>query len=376
MEDSVTSEETPSTPVSKKKRGRTTGILAAILLVVPALLLGGFELFGRLDYVYEYDARVGGKLIIVSSRVSGWVTRKAVEQGSSIKRGQLLVQIDSRESALKVRHYDIKVQGVYAEINRLAAERTMVERQTNSRLETQKAELRAAVAATQALKAQHKLAMVEYERSKSLLARKITPRQRFDRDRAALQSLEGEVLEARAKEKAAKAKIEELAADRERLKVLDQQLAILKSQKNEHLVQKDQQQLDLKDRTIMSLVDGVVDETFVEEGEYVTPGQRLMLIHDPKVTWVDANIKETQVRRVKKGQTVHISVDAYPEREFKGLVKSIGNTTTGKFALLPNPNPSGNFTKITQRIPVRISVEQRGNMLRPGMLVEVKIYVD
>jgi len=376
MEDSATSTQKTSTPVKKKKRGRVVSILFIILLIVGALLWGGFQLFGRLNYVYEYDARVGGKLIIVSSRVSGWVTKRAVEQGSEIKKGQLLVQIDSRESTLKVQHYDVKLQGVKAKIDRLAAERAMVERQTNSRHDTQVSEFQAAEAATQALKARRKLAMADFERSQSLLERKIIPRQIYDKDNMELQRLEGEVAEALAKQKAASAKLEEVEADRERLKVLDQQLSILKSQKNEYFVLKDQQHLDLRDRTILSIIDGVVDETFVEKGEYVNPGQRLMLIHDPLDIWVDANIKETQIRRVKRGQTVLISVDAYPDKEFKGTVKAVGNTTTGKFALLPNPNPSGNFTKITQRIPVRIAVEQQKTVLRPGMLVEVKIIVD
>jgi membrane fusion protein (multidrug efflux system) len=376
MEGSGTLKDTTSTHVKGKKRGRVVSILFVILLIVAALLWGGYQLFGRLNYVYEYDARVGGTLIIVSSRVSGWVTKRAVEQGSEIKKGQLLVQIDSRDSTLKVRHYDVKLQGVKAEIDRLAAERTMVERQVNSRHATQESEFQAAEAATQALKAQRKLAMADFERSQSLLERRIIPRQSYDKDNAQLQRLEGEVAEALAKQKAANAKLEEVEADRERLKVMDQQLSILKSQKNEYFVLKDQQQLDLRDRTIQSIIDGVVDETFVEKGEYVNPGQRLMLIHDPMDIWVDANIKETQIRRVKRGQTVLISVDAYPDQEFKGTVKAIGNTTTGKFALLPNPNPSGNFTKITQRIPVRIAVEQQKIMLRPGMLVEVKIMVD
>lgn len=376
MEDSATSTQKTSTPVKKKKRGRVVSILFIILLIVGALLWGGFQLFGRLNYVYEYDARVGGTLIIVSSRVSGWVTKRAVEQGSEIKKGQLLVQIDSRESTLKVQHYDVKLQGVKAKIDRLAAERAMVERQTNSRHDTLESEFQAAEAATQALKAQRKLAMADFERSQSLLERKIIARQSYDKDNMELQRLEGEVAEALAKQKAASAKLEEVEADRERLKVLDQQLSILKSQKNEYLVLKEQQHLDLRDRTILSIIDGVVDETFVEKGEYVNPGQRLILIHDPLDIWVDANIKETQIRRVKRGQTVLISVDAYPDKEFKGTVKAVGNTTTGKFALLPNPNPSGNFTKITQRIPVRIAVEQQKTMLRPGMLVEVKIIVD
>lgn len=376
MEDSATSIQKTSTPVKKKKRGRVVSILFVILLILGVLLWGGIQLFGRLNYVYEYDARVGGTLITVSSRVSGWVTKRAVEQGSEIKKGQLLVQIDSRESTLKVQHYDVKLQGVKAKIDRLAAERAMVERQINSRHDTLESEFQAAKAATQALKAQRKLAMADFERSQSLLERKIIPRQSYDKDNMELQRLEGEVAEALAKQKAARAKLEEVKADRERLKVLDQQLSILKNQKNEYLVLKEQQLLDLRDRTIFSIIDGVVDETFVEEGEYVNPGQRLMLIHDPLDIWVDANIKETQIRRVKRGQTVLISVDAYPDKEFKGTVKAVGNTTTGKFALLPNPNPSGNFTKITQRIPVRIAVEQQKTMLKPGMLVEVKIIVD
>lgn len=376
MEDSVAPKDTTPARAKERKSGRVLGIFFVLLVVMAALAWGGFQLFGRLNHVYEYDARVGGKLIIVSSRVSGWVTNRAVDQGSAIKKGQLLVQIDARESNLKVQHYDVKLQGVKAEIDRLAAERAMVERQTNSRHDTLESEFRAAEAATQALKAQRKLARADFERSQSLLERKIIPRQSFDKDNAQLQRLEGEVAEALAKQKAARAKLEEVEADRERLKVLDRQLSILESQKNEYLVLKDQQILDLKDRTILSIIDGVVDETFVEKGEYVNPGQRLMLIHDPQDIWVDANIKETQIRRVKRGQTVLISVDAYPGKEFKGTVKSIGNTTTGKFALLPNPNPSGNFTKITQRIPVRIAVDQNGDMFRPGMLVEVKIMVE
>ena len=133
------------------------------------------------------------------------------------------------------------------------------------------------------------------------------------------------------------------------------------------------QRLDLEDRTIKSPIAGVVDRTFVETGEYVTPGQRLMLVHDPKRIWIEANIKETHVRRLKVGQEVTVEVDAYPDESFTGRVERIGNTATSAFALLPSPNPSGNFTKITQRLPVRIAIEQREGRLRPGMMVEVNI---
>ncbi len=96
-------------------------------------------------------------------------------------------------------------------------------------------------------------------------------------------------------------------------------------------------------------------------------------MHDPRKIWIEANIKETQIRELKAGQNVEVSVDAYPEMEFRGRVLTVGNATTSEFALLPSPNPSGNFTKITQRVAVRIAIEQKDGLLRPGMMVEINI---
>ena len=119
----------------------------------------------------------------------------------------------------------------------------------------------------------------------------------------------------------------------------------------------------------------MVDRTFVQVGEYVRPGQRLAIVHDPERLWIEANVKETQIRKLAIGQPVEIRVDAYPDEVFRGQVRIIGSATTGSFALLPNPNPSGNFTKITQRLPVRIEIERARERLAPGMMVEVRIDV-
>jgi len=99
----------------------------------------------------------------------------------------------------------------------------------------------------------------------------------------------------------------------------------------------------------------------------------LVLGHDPARVWGEANIKETSIRSLNVGQPVDIRVDAYPGEVFKGQVQIVGSAATSQFALLPTPNPSGNFTKITQRLPIRISIENPDERLRPGMMVEVKI---
>lgn len=355
---------------------RRAGKLSALAVAVLAIVWGGMALLGRLDTVYEYDARVSGKVITVSSRVAGWVVDRPVRQGSTVKKGDVLVKIDDRESRIMKRNYEARITGVNAELAKLQAERRLIDRQTQSRLEAQTSELQAAKAEAEAAKAELELAREEAKRAESLFKRKVISRQRLDRARSELSRLRGELRAAQAKQESAKATLEEVTADRDRLMVIDQEVEMLKSRREELRLLKEQQELDLEDRVIKSMVNGVVDQTFVEPGEYVNAGQRLVMVHDPGNIWVDANIKETEIRDIKPGQTVRVHVDAYPGETFRGTVEAVGNTTTGKFALLPNPNPSGNFTKITQRIPVRIAVEQENGKLRPGMLVEVEIETD
>ena len=89
--------------------------------------------------------------------------------------------------------------------------------------------------------------------------------------------------------------------------------------------------------------------------------------------WVDVNVKETEFRKLKVGASAKVKVDAYPGRTFEAKVQRLGGAATSQFALLPNPNPSGNFTKVTQRLPVRLAITQQQNLLRPGMMAEVTI---
>ena len=189
------------------------------------------------------------------------------------------------------------------------------------------------------------------------------------------QNLDGEYRTRVAELEEARNKLREERAERQRLSVLDNEINILVHEEDELQAQLERQRLDLKDRTIGSPLSGVVDRVFVEAGEYVTPGQRLLLVHDPKKVWIDANVKETDIRKVKIGQLVDVTVDAFPDKKFAGEVIAIGNAATSEFALLPTPNPSGNFTKITQRLRVRIAIDQEQNLLRPGMMVEVFIDV-
>ena len=165
-------------------------------------------------------------------------------------------------------------------------------------------------------------------------------------------------------------------AARREITMLERERETLEFRKIEAQTRIDRQRLDVADRTITSPINAVVSRAFVEVGEYVRAGQRIALLHDPEAIYILTNIRETDIRNVHIGQEVRLEIDAYPDRQFQGRVEMITHAATSEFALLPNPNPSGNFTKVTQRIPVRIAIDQQDGLLKPGMMVEVFIRVD
>jgi membrane fusion protein (multidrug efflux system) len=173
----------------------------------------------------------------------------------------------------------------------------------------------------------------------------------------------------------AEAQLAEAEAARQQSTVLQRRIEQLIAEEERLNAVQDQQRLEISDRTIVSPIDGVVDKLFLNPSEFVRPGQRLMLLHDPDDVWIDANVRETDVRRIQMGAEVKVTVDAYPDRTFTGKVIHIGSSATSQYALLPNPNPSGNFTKIVQRLPIKVKVEEAGELLRPGMMVEISVVV-
>lgn len=347
------------------------GVIGCVLAV--AAFVAGREIYHRINYVYSYDSRIEADVITISSRSSGWVTSLLVEEGSTVAMGQTLAAIDARESQLRVAELQAQLAGIDAERDRLVAERRLAEKQTSSLYFSQLSQYEMAKVAVSSLEPQLTLARRELERSRALFQSKVVSRRQLDQAETAEQQIDRQHRMAVAELAAAKANLAKAEAEKARLDVIDTEIAKLIFRRSEVKARLDHQLLDLTDRVIKSPVRGVVDKTFVKVGEYVTPGQRLALVHDPDKIWVEANIKETEVRDLKVGQRVEVSVDAYPGREFAGRVLIVGHAATNQFALLPTPNPSGNFTKITQRLPVRIAVEQRDGLLRPGMMVEINI---
>ncbi|MDR3581137.1 MAG: HlyD family secretion protein [Oryzomonas sp.] len=335
---------------------RKIGLLCAGVIVISIIAAWGYE---RLHHITENDARVRADMITVSSRVDGWAAERPVTDGQKIHRDEVLAVIDQREARLKLAELRAK-----AESTRLKRERTAIQ------LRMAETTARNAVISAQA---RHKSASLrleqarrEFQRADSLVER-IVSRELWEQRQTELRQADAAERTASAALADAQAKLGDIDVLRKEYDGLGKDVAQIDAQILER-------EIDVTDRRVRSPIDGIVDQKFVQPGEYVIPGQRLFTIHDPKRVWIDADVKETKLSKLKSGQTVSISVDAYPQRHFSGHIERIGNAATAEFALLPSPNPSGNFTKITQRVPVRIAVEQPDdNPLRPGMMVEVDI---
>ncbi|MCH2396287.1 HlyD family secretion protein [Oceanibaculum sp.] len=367
--------EAASEAASPPARTRPWRLYGAILAALIVLGGGGWWLYQQFTHIFVTDARVAADIVAVSSRVPGWVTAVKVIAGDSVRKGDILVRIDNRESRLLVQELDAQLAGIGRRREEIEARIALTDRQTQSRITAKKAAVRAAEAALAAVSAQRDLARQANDRAEKLAPRGAITRARLDQTRAALETAKQQVLSAQADLENTRAAVAEAEAAREELTVLQRQLAELGPEEQRLRVQRERAALDLEDRTIVMPFDGVVDQTFVDEGEYVTPGQRLLMVHDPERVRVEANIKETGIRFFRLGKTVTITVDALPGRRFEGKVTRVGQAATSEFALLPNPNPSGNFTKITQRLPVRIAVQQDGGALKPGMMVELEVRV-
>ncbi|MEH6824557.1 MAG: efflux RND transporter periplasmic adaptor subunit [Motiliproteus sp.] len=361
LNEAVPAESLSDTPLTRRVGGIKTLCKRALLLalfVALSLLIGDW-LYQRSYTVAIDDARIAADIIAISSKVPGRISRFPVTDGQRVNEQSLLTQIDARSAALELQTYRLKIAAKQAGIEKAEAQLKMTAENSAGHVRSQQAQLRSSLAGLAKAKSELTLAQSNFKRSTSLKQKQLISEQGWEQQRLTLeisergyQQAQAELARRESELSNAKSSLRELEIEQKTLTVLQQQLNHLK-------LERQQQQQRLEDHQVRSPIGGVVDKTFVHAGEYVTPGKRLMMIHDPNAIWISANAKETDLRHIKLGA--------------RARVERIDQATTSEFALLPNPNPSGNFTKVTQRVTVRLAIEQQNNLLKPGMMVEVAI---
>ena len=303
------------------------------------------------------DAYVRSELTRLSSRVSGEVLTVAVTDFQRVKSGDLLIQIDPADYEAQVAQSEAAVAAAQAVLDNLA---NQIELQYATIAQTEAARLSA-----EALEVEAKQ---EQDRQQSLTQTESGTRQRLEQAVAGLAKAQADVLASRAVIAAQQHQLEVLQGTRkQRAADLDATKATLASVK-----------LKLGYTRITAPFDGVVGERQVQPGDYVNIGTNLInVVPLPKV-YVIANYKETQLTHVAPGQPVDITVDSFPREKLRGKVERIAPATGAQVALLPPDNATGNFTKVVQRIPVRIQFDDNQPLLErlvPGMSVVTNINI-
>ncbi len=352
-----------------------TNLVALVILLASAIWLAWWFI-DRARFVYVTDARISATMLNISSRIPGWVEDFPLEEGELVAPGETLVRIDARETRMELSEVEAKLETLAAEEQKRRLELDLTRKQVESAIETQRSKVEAARAALSEARVERQRASRELARATSLLEQNMISNDEFEAreandgmSREALHRYEAELAAARAELLSAEANLAQLD-------VLEQSVEIAARERREVEIERERLSSRLEDHVIRSAIHGVVDETFINPGEYVYPGQRILMLHNPEDVWVKANIKETDIRKIRLGSPVNVSIDAYPDVEVTGRVTQVGTSANSEFAMLPSPNPSGNFTKITQRVGVRVDLGNTGLPLKPGMMVELRIPVD
>lgn len=287
-----------------------------LLLIFIVIAIGVYWFVLNLGSVSTDDAFIDGNKLNVSPKILGRVVKLYVDERDTVKAGQLVAELDSTDLIARLNQTKAVLKNSWVSISL-------------SKVNLEKAE-------------------IDFDRVNAQYKDNVIPKIEFDNS---LKKLE-----------AAKA---EFNISQSRVTIAQSDLKVIEA--------------NLENTKLYSSINGVVAKRWILAGEVLQPGQPIFTIYDLSNIWVTAQLEETKLSDIQLGDSVEISVDAYPDLKFSGNVFEIGTSTAAQFSLIPPSNASGNFTKVTQRVPVKISIkpENADALLKfgllPGMSVEVKI---
>ena len=367
------------------------------------------------------DAQVDAGVTPIAARVGGTVMSVPIVDNQQVKEGTVLLEIDKRDFEIALDR--ARAELADAEASAAAARAGVpissttaasgvttakggVEQATSEvsaaeqSIEAAKARLVTAQAKQREAAAKAAKSAKDVERFKPLLAKDEIAQQQFyaavataNADAAASESTAAQVVEAdldvrvaqnrlaqaRSKVQQASADLSEAQTGPEQVKVTQARAAAAEARVMQARAVVKQAELNLEYTTVKAPVKGTISKKTVEVGQQIQPGQALMALIPLERVWITANFKETQVENIRPGQRVTIRADAYGGKTFNGKVESLAAATGARFSLLPPDNSTGNYVKVVQRIPVRISLDagqDHEHLLRPGMSVVPTVHTD
>ncbi len=307
----------------KEEKKKGIGVYIPVALVVLIVLIGcGYWYKEYSKYIRTDDAHIDADNVAVSSKILGRVIHLYVDENDSVKKGALLVELDSND-ILAQKHQAIALKNQY-----------------EASYEQAKAKYKFDVESMSVPEVNQAKAKEDFTRAKNQLAGQVITKEAFDHASKALDVATAQYNTAKAQLQVSKAQTASAASAIESAQA---QVNVLDTQ--------------LKNTKLYAPVDGIVAKRWLMEGDISQPGQSIMTINKNNKLWVSVYLEETKLSNLKINQKARFTVDAFPKVVFTGKVLSIGSNTAAQFSLIPPNNAAGNFTKVTQRIQVKVSID-------------------
>ena len=356
------------TPASAPKKSKVFPIILILLVIA-----GGW--FGISKYIHAQhheetdDAQVEANISPVIPRISGYVTQVRVKDNQKVKKGDTLLVLDDRDLKIKVAQAEAAL--ATAESN-LAAAKTSSSA-ANANIATSQAGVSTADAQIETAKINVKRATQDYDRYANLIKDHSITQQQFEQQQAAKETAEKQLQVLIQQKNQA---FTQTSAVTSQSHATSSQIAIANATIKQRQVDVEDAKLTLSYTAITAPEDGLVSKVNVQEGQFVSTGQALFSVVLNEDIWVVANFKETQFDKMKVGQKVIVHADAFPDHPFEATVASFAAATGARFALLPPDNSSGNFVKVVQRLPIKITFSQPADSLAKQLIAGMNVTVD
>jgi len=330
-------------------RKKSIGVYIPLVVVVLVVLAGSYYWYREYQkYIKTDDAHIDSDNVAISSKILGRIMHLYAEEGDSVKKGMLLVDLDSTDLIAQV-HQAIALKA-----------------QNSAALSQSEAKYRFDMESMKVPEVNVEKAKEDWDRAKSQFAGQVITKEAYDHAKKALDAATAQYDATQSQLQVSKAQTQSAAS------------AIESAQAQVNVLQ-----TMLKNTKLYAPVNGVIAKRWLMAGDITQPGQSILTLNNNKNTWVSVYLEETKVGQLHLNQKAKFDVDAYPGVVFTGKVISIGSNTAAQFSLIPPNNAAGNFTKVTQRIQVKVSIDGTENnsnlknyQLLAGMSVVMKIIKD
>ncbi|WP_351010221.1 HlyD family secretion protein [Shewanella sp. S1-58-MNA-CIBAN-0166] len=306
--------------------------------IIVVLVVAGVYWWSQVRYIESTDnAYVEADISNISVKVPGYIVQSAVVDNQHVNKGELLAQLEDSQFVAKLAQSKAVLASTQANLQTLAA-----------KVDLQQALINQAKATVVASQSEQLIAQQQLKRSQKLKISNYSSQNDVDQLQAGFDSASAHVDEAQAA----------LVAKQRELSVFNAQLLQVQADVDQAMASVELANIQLVDTRVTAPFAGIIGKRGAMVGQYVQPGQALFSLVPDAQVWITANFKETQIEHMQAGQAVKVSLDAYPDDVFSGFIDSLAPASGSKFSLLPAENATGNFTKIVQRIPVRIRLER------------------